>query len=61
MDTKRQKLGGVIYDNRCTNNIHGTIILNQDCLIHIFEFLPITDRVRVERGKTHKHKIKFSL
>lgn len=26
-------------------------ILNDDCLRHIFLFLPIIDRVRIERGK----------
>lgn len=26
-------------------------ILNNDCLSHIFLFLPIIDRVRIERGK----------
>lgn len=31
--------------------------LNDDCLLHIFSFLSLTDRVRVERGK-FKDKIR---
>lgn len=30
--------------------------VNDDCLIHIFSFLPIVDRVRIERGKLHLRK-----
>lgn len=32
--------------------------LNDDCLIHIFNFLPIVDKIRVELG-TKKFKIIF--
>lgn len=28
-------------------------MLNDDCLIHIFQFLLIADRVRIERGKRY--------
>lgn len=28
--------------------------LNEDCLIRIFEYLPITDRLRIERGNIVK-------
>lgn len=34
-----------------TNPIHR---LNDDCLIHIFLYLPIVDRVNIERGKELK-------
>lgn len=27
--------------------------LNDDCLIHIFHYLPIVDRVKIESGKPH--------
>lgn len=27
--------------------------LNDDCLMHVFLYLPITDRVRVERGTSY--------
>lgn len=25
--------------------------LNDDCLLHIFHYLPIADKIRIERGK----------
>lgn len=34
-------------------NHNSTIeILNDDCLLHIFEYLPISDRIRLERGNS---------
>jgi hypothetical protein len=30
--------------------------LNDDCLMHIFMFLPIVDRIQIERGSSHYSK-----
>jgi len=32
-------------------------ILNDDCLEHVFKFLPIVDRIRSENGKYSKYYV----
>ena len=48
MESEKQNLDIEYYDSEFAND--GISMLNEDCLIRIFEFLPIADRVRVERG-----------